>query len=161
MEDNRILHLSSEKGKFIVNKCLERKLFINTLKLEKLLILTHGEMLSKYGQEFFKEKVIAVEHGLILRDVERDFLMYENEFNKQLKPYIHLVGHEEEVVNEIVEEYGSFGTLKLNNLKELQMLKNVYYNNKATVIPNEAIKEVFDAKNNGIEDFKLVKKLKK
>ncbi len=53
MIDRRILCQASEKGKIVVNECLDRGYDIDTLKLEKLLILMHGIMLSAYGDPFF------------------------------------------------------------------------------------------------------------
>lgn len=162
MEDKRILHLSSEKGKFIVNDCLDSKLFINTLKLQKMLIIAHGEMLSRYDKPLFKEKVMTSEYGLFIPEVEKDFLMYENEFNKRLPIYVSLNELEEEIINEVVEIYGSFGQFKINNVEELQKLKQICYKkNSRRVVPNDIIKEVFHEKNNRIGSQSFVKKLKK
>ena len=162
MEDNRILHLSSEKGKFIVNDCLDNKLFINTLKLQKMLIIAHGEMLSRYDKPLFKEKVMTSEYGLFIPEVEKDFLMYENEFNKKLPIYVSFLEHEEDTMNEIIEEYGSFGPLKLNNVEELQKLKQICYKSGTKrVVPNDIIKEVFNEKNNRIGNKSYVKTLNK
>ena len=162
MEDKRILHLSSEKGKFIVNDCLDSKLFINTLKLQKMLIIAHGEMLSRYDKPLFKEKVMTSEYGLFIPEVEKDFLMYENEFNQRLPIYVSLNELEEEIINEVVEIYGSFGQFKINNVEELQKLKQICYKkNSRRVVPNDIIKEVFNEKNNRIGSQSFVKKLKK
>lgn len=52
--------IASERGKYIVNKCIEKGYKINTLKLEKLLILIYGTILSKHQKHFFQEDIMAL-----------------------------------------------------------------------------------------------------
>ena len=61
MENRKILCEASEKGILVVNKCLEQNIPINTIKLQQLLIIIHGTMLSKYATPFFKQNVVALE----------------------------------------------------------------------------------------------------
>lgn len=53
-----VLSIASEKGTIVVNECLRRGLYINTLKLEQLLILIQGRMLSLYNRPFFSQDVL-------------------------------------------------------------------------------------------------------
>jgi len=144
MRNMGICCIASEKGKKIVNKCIDNNIEINTLKLEKLLILVHGKMLSMYQKPFFNENVIATKHGLMIKEVDRDFIRYVFRCNEKLVEYICLLDDEEEVVNSVLREYTNRDGLDLNSVIELKVLSEICYEEgKKNIVPNELIKEVF------------------
>lgn len=136
---------ASEKGKIVINKCLDNNIEINTIKLEKLLILMHGKMLSMYKKPFFNEDVIATSHGLKIKEVDRDFIRYAVKCNEKIVEYICLLDSETEVMNLVLEKYGKYDVFELNEKKELQVLNKLIYDEKTqNVISNELIERVFD-----------------
>ena len=142
---NMGIHCSaSEKGKRIINKCIDNNIEINTLKLEKLLILMHGKMLSMYQKPFFDEDVIATRHGLMIKEVDRDFIRYATRCNEKIKAYICLLDAETKVMNSVLKEYIDYDALDLNCVRELQVLSEICYEEgKENIVPNELIREVF------------------
>ena len=49
--------MACEFGKIVINKCLERNIFINTQKLEKLLVLMQIEHKERVKKVLFPEAV--------------------------------------------------------------------------------------------------------
>ena len=54
-----VMCMAGEIGKIVVNKCLERSIFINTQKLQKLLVLMQIEHLERVKKELFSEKITS------------------------------------------------------------------------------------------------------
>lgn len=141
----KIMCEASEKGVYVVNKCLQKGYKINTIKLEQLLILMHGTMLSLYQKPFFAQNVVARPHALIIDEVDKNFLAFAIEFKERMTEYISLLQNEEKVMNYIIEKYGNADFFELNNKKELTVLRNLFSKEgEKVVVPNEAIEKVFD-----------------
>ena len=144
MIKDKILCGASEKGKIVVNRCLDRGYFINTLKLERLLILMQGTMLETYQKPLFLQHIIVQPHGLIIPDVDRELILYSVEFKERFVEHISLSEQEEKVVNNIIENYGSYGIVELNEEPALKILKGLCYNaHSMNMVPRELIKKVF------------------
>lgn len=59
--------------KIVANKCLDRNIPLNTLKLEKFLILIQVENIKKYGKALFHENIILDSvYKAIIDEVEQD-----------------------------------------------------------------------------------------
>lgn len=145
MKDTRILCEASEKGKIIVNRCLDLGYDINTYKLEKLLIMIHGIMLSKYQKPFFRQSVVATKYGSIIKEVEKELFSYAFGFKDRMCEYICLLENEEKLINEIVQKYGNLDAFELNEFKQLKLLNDLCYKEGTlNTIPNKLIEKVFD-----------------
>lgn len=143
---NKILCEVSEKGKTVVNRCLLYNYEIEPFKLQYLLILMHGTMLSMYNQPLFCQKVYAREKNLFIDEISRDLQKYDVSCNERLKENLFLTKHEEKVVSEILEKFGNTSLSTLRELRPLRMLCEVCSNkseSKSITVPNELIKEVF------------------
>lgn len=113
---------ASEVGKIVVNKCLDRSIFINTLKLEKLLILMQIECIKRSKKPLFTEEIVIWKCGVVIKEVDSDFRSYAISFYERQEEYICLLVAEEESVEYVLREYGhmdSFELNKLNVIKEL------------------------------------------
>lgn len=144
MANEKILCGASEKGKIVVNRCLEKGFFINTLKLQKLLILIHGSMLETYQLPFFSQRVIAKPQGLIIPEVDRELIRYTVEFKEKFLEQVSLLEQEEKIVSDIIENFGNYDIARLNEVTVLKVLKGLCYNGYSTNnVPRELIKEVF------------------
>ena len=141
----RILCEASEKGVIVVNECLNRGIQINTIKLEQLLILMHGRMLSLYNKSFFSQEVVARTHALMIDNVDKDFRIYAIEFKEKLPEYICLLEKEEEVMNYIIERYGNLDFFELKELPVLKKLKDLFSKeDQSNIIPNVKIEKMFN-----------------
>lgn len=82
-----LLCSASEKGKWIINACLNHGFEIGTVKLEKLLILAYGEYLVKTGKKLFNEDIVIWKVGPMIKEVDRDFLRYAMGFTSLFIEY--------------------------------------------------------------------------
>lgn len=140
MKNMGVLCSASEKGKIIVNKCLKKGLNIDTLKLEKLLILMHIKMLTEYRKPFFKEDVILFNHGLGIKEVDEDFrFVIGPDFNEEIIEYICLLDAEEKVMNEVIRDYGKYDVFDLNEVWQLKKLQRLFSNKNGKGIPYQII----------------------
>lgn len=155
-----VLSIASEKGTIVVNECLRRWLYINTLKLEQLLILIQGRMLSLYNRPFFSQDVIARTHALMIDEVDKEFRINAIEFKEEIVEYVSLLSTEEEVMNFVLDSYGSLNVFELQELYELKILKECYSKEgKDIKISKEEIQKVFIKYLERVEpkDLKLTK----
>ena len=84
-----------EKGKIVINRCLEKGYSIEPLKLQQLLILMHGVSLAKFNKSFFEEPVLATNYGLVLEWIEEEF----GEYPQYVVEDLHLVNELERLWN--------------------------------------------------------------
>ena len=143
--NRKIMCEASEKGVYVVNKCLEKGYQISEIKLEQLLILMHGTMLSLYQRPFFRQNVVAIPQTLMIEEVDKNFLVFTKEFKERIPERICLLQDEEKVMNHIIEKYGNIDFFELNNRKSLTVLRNIFSKEgEKVIVPNEAIEKVFD-----------------
>ena len=147
MEDNimydAIRCKASEIGKIVVNKCIDNSIKINTIKLERLLVLMYGKLLSEYNKKLFKENIICTDNGLKIKEVDRDFIEYAVSFTNKFVEYICLLECEEKVMDDVLKKYGKLSSSELNELYPLKTLQKIYEENITNVISPSLIKEVF------------------
>ena len=113
----KIMDEASEKGVIVANKCMEKGIQLSAIKLELLLILMHGRMLSKYQKPFFRQNVVAGKQVLMIKEVDRNFIL--NKFNERMQEYLVLLLKEEEVMNDIIEVYGRLDFFEMIKRKDL------------------------------------------
>lgn len=157
MCDIRVLCEASEKGKFVVNMCLNNGYDINTKKLEKLLILMQGEMLRRHKKTFFEQVIIVKDNEAIIPKVERDFKMYNEGFKERLSEYYFLTNNEQEVMNSIIEQYGNMNIADLNERRELKILSQFIDETdelNLNIVPKQLIQNVFIRSNFFEHDLK-------
>lgn len=145
MEDTRILCEAGEKGKIVVNKCLDHGIEISTYKLIKLLIMMHGIMLSRYQKPFFSQNVVATQYGPTIKEIDKELVFYALGFKERMCEYICLLENEEKVMDEVIEKYGTVDAFELNERKEFKLINEFCYEEGTlNIIPNELIENVFD-----------------
>ena len=111
--------MATEVGKIVANKCLDRNISLNTLKLEKLLILMQVEYIRKTEKAFFQENIIVSnQHNTRIKEVEEDFLPYAVGMDMissdtRFCEYINLLMKQEEVVESIINKYGNLDAFDL------------------------------------------------
>ena len=151
----KIMDEASEKGVIVANKCIEKGIQLSAIKLELLLILMHGRMLSKYQKPFFRQNVVAGKQVLMIKEVDRNFIL--NKFDERMQEYLVLLLKEEEVMNDIIEVYGSLDFFEMIKRKDLTFLRELCYKEgELNIVPNELIEKVFDYYN--FYDMDYVKK---
>jgi uncharacterized phage-associated protein len=118
-----ILCKASEVGKIVVNKCLARGIFINTRKLERLLILMQLECLERSKKPLFTEDIVIWKSGIAIPKVDADFLCNAIGFTEEQTPYILLLEKEEEAVEYVLKEYAYMDSFELDLLYAIKNLE--------------------------------------
>jgi len=111
-----ILCKASEVGKIVVNRCLDRGILINTQKLEKLLVLMQIECIKRLKKPLFTEEIVVWKCGVVIKEVDSDFMRYAICFDERQEEFITLLEKEEESVEYILKVYGHMDVFELNRL---------------------------------------------
>lgn len=136
--------LTSERAKIIVNSCLDMGFEINTQKLQKLMVLMQGKMLVDYDKPFFEAEIKATKCGVMIPQVDNDFMRYAAGFDKKLIGYIAFLEREQEVMDSILNSYGHMDSFELQELLSLKAINSFCLKcDPFTAIPNQLIKKVF------------------
>ena len=133
-----IMCMACEIGKIVVNKCLERKIFINTQKLEKLLVLMQIEHMSRVKKALFPQNILVLEYGVVIEEVDQGFIKYAILFKDHQPEYIPLLDEQLKTVEHVLKNYGDMGAVEINNLPLIQTLisKSLLINGKRVVPSN-------------------------
>lgn len=116
----KIMCKAAEVGKIVVNKCLDAKIFINTQKLQKLLVLMQIECVRRSNKVLFKEDIVVWDCGVAIKEVDFEFSAEATGFSEHLPVYIALLDKELESVNYILEKYGN------NSAREISQLEIIH-----------------------------------
>lgn len=110
-------------GRSVVNKCLERGYKINTLKLEKLLIVMQGATLAGTGKPMFQEAIIPSETGgLRIREIYEEFIAGSAGFDKEVDEWIVLLDRQESVVDSVLNKCGKLDAFDITTKYGLDKL---------------------------------------
>ena len=138
--------LAVEYSKAIVNGCLERNLEINTNKLEQLLILMQGKMLTENGRPLFTNNIVATKTKVYIPDVDKAFVEYAVGCHEKQYETVAFLDDELEIVEETLDWYAEIGPEFLENntyLKFLDQKALKTTKSEQQVVPNEFIENVF------------------
>lgn len=123
-------------GEVIVNKCLNKKLIINTSKLMKLMYFMQKLHLQKYGDIMYSEEIIATINGPCIQEINNFFLLGRMGFDEKIEQKIVLLDSHDDVANTILETYGKFNPSELMNLSfEDEAYKLVWENGRGENLP--------------------------
>ncbi len=127
MPDKRgkVMCKAAEVGKIVVNKCLDSSLFIDTQKLQKLLVLMQVECIKRNGKPLFKEDVLIWNCGVAIKEVDEEFRGVGGAFHSHQEEYINLLDPEEESVNVILQQFGQKNAIELNELPTIQKIASL------------------------------------
>ena len=118
--EGTIMCKAAEVGKIVVNRCLDKGLFINTQKLQKLLVLMQVECIRRSQKPLFKEDVRIWDCGVAIKEVDTEFSSFGEKFDLKLEEFISLLEAEEDSVEYILEKHGHLDAFELNELEDNQ-----------------------------------------
>ncbi len=119
---DRIYSKAGEVGKIVVNKCLKKGISINTIKLEKLLVLMQIECIKLSKKPLFKEDIEVWDCGPMIMQVDREFIGGAIEITEPYDEYIALLDAENMAVNNILRMYGEKDAFQLNKVSSMKKL---------------------------------------
>lgn len=112
-----------EIGKYVVNECLKRNIFINTQKLEKLLVMMQIEHMKRVKKELFSEDILVRKCGVVIEEVDKGFVEYALGFEKTMQScYISLLDEQCETLECVLKLYGNMSAYEINELPEIRHL---------------------------------------
>lgn len=111
---------AAEVGKIVINKCLARGLFVDTQKLQKLLVLMQVDIIEKTGKPLFREDIRIWDCGVAIKEVDEEFRGYGTVISNQQVEYITLLEVENDIVNSILDKFGDKNALQLNQMPIIQ-----------------------------------------
>ena len=117
-----VMCLAGEIGKIVVNKCLERNIFINTQKLQKLLVLMQIEHMQRVKTALFPQDILVWDCGVVIEEVDQGFIQYAIEFKEKQIEYITLLQEQEKTVEHVLNIYGDMDAFDINELSAIQSL---------------------------------------
>ena len=122
--------MSTELGKIVANKCLDKNIPLNTLKLEKLLILMQVEYIRKTNKPLFQETILVSNNNTRIKEVEEDFLPYVVSMDMiddktRFGGYILLLTKQEEVVESIINRFGNLDAFELEKKSDIQLMHKI------------------------------------
>jgi len=135
---DRIMCMACEVGKIVVNKCLKRKIFINTQKLEKLLVLMQIEHMSRVKTALFPQDILVWDCGVAIEEVDQGFIQYAIEFKEEQIEYISLLDEQLKTVEHVLKIYGDMDVFDINKLPAIQTLvsKSLLINERRAIPSN-------------------------
>lgn len=127
---------AAEVGKVIINRCLDRRLFIDAQKLQKLLVLMQVEVIKETGIPLFKEDVRIWDCGVAIKEVDDEFRGMGASFTEKQIEYINLLDKEDEIIDLVLDQYGTQNALELNQLPINQIVRSLGKALPGTKIPH-------------------------
>lgn len=138
-----VLHIAN---KIIANTDVEHGELISNLKLQKLLYYIQGYFIAVFGKRLFDNDIEAWQYGPVVRDIYNHFKSNgaSSIVLKEDDQIAKLTNEEEELFNEVLNEYGQYSAIKLMNMthEELPWSKTFEENPQGT-ISDTLMKEFF------------------
>lgn len=127
---------AAEVGKIVINKCLDKNIFINTQKLQKLLVLMQVECIRTSGKPLFKEDIREWKCGVAIKEVDEEFSNYGQVITCKQEEFISLLDAEEKSVNYVIDNYGDKDAFELNELPDNQKVIQLGVKVEGATVPH-------------------------
>lgn len=133
-------------NKVIANTDISHGETISNLKLQKMLYYLQGFFIAAFDKKLFDEPIEAWQYGPVVRDAY--FYFKESGHGaislKGDEKMIDLPQNENELFQEVMEEYGQFSAIKLMNMTHEELpWKKTFNENPQGEITYELLKEYF------------------
>lgn len=135
------------------NECQDEKSDLSKLKIQKLLYYAQGYYLALYNKPLFDEKILAWQHGPVVKEVYKDLkpLNPKNNFiptdiNKMEEDEIKKLGkNEKELIEDVFQLMGQYSAWRLRDKthQEDPWRDNYKEGKKNTEIPLSDMKKYF------------------
>lgn len=119
---------------------------ISNLKLQKMLYYLQGFFIAVFDKRLFDEPIEAWQYGPVVRVAYNHFKEYGSSSIslKEGEKILDLTKSENELFNEVLEEYGQFSAIKLMNMTHEELpWKKTFNENPQGVITDDLLKEYF------------------
>lgn len=100
-------------NKIVSKTDLEHGDTISNLKLQKMMYYQQGFHLAYFGTPLFDEDIVAWQYGPVVPSVYKEYKSFESNSISTSKEGISLSDDEEELFNNVYEEYNQFSAVAL------------------------------------------------
>ena len=127
---------------YIIDKCNKENIFINNLKLNKLLYFVQKEHLKKYNRILFIEELLPYRYGASVENVYRVFKYYgRDNINEPIDKLINIEEESKEIIDSIILKYRNCKSMKMVILSRKEESYKKAIKEKSDIIKIEWIKE--------------------
>ena len=133
-------------NKVVANTDLEQGETISNLKLQKMLYYLQGFFIAVFDKKLFEEPIEAWQYGPVVREAYLYFKAFGSGaiILDGTETIIELNKEENDLFNEVMEEYGQFSAIKLMNMTHEELpWKKTFNANPQGEISYQLMKEYF------------------
>ena len=131
-----IMCKAAEVGKIVINKCIDRNLFIDAQKLQKLLVLMQIDCIRRSQKPLFKEEIRVWSCGVAIKEVDEEFRGLGGNFVSRQAEYINLLERENASVDFVLDMFGSMEAFDLNLLPDVRMVASLAVKTADSTVPH-------------------------
>ena len=127
---------------YIIDKCNKENIFINNLKLNKLLYFVQKEHLKKYNRILFIEELLPYRYGASVENVYRVFKYYgRDNINEPIDKLIDINEESKEIIDSTILKYKDCKPMEMVILSRKEESYKRAIKEKSDIIKIEWIKE--------------------
>lgn len=127
---------------YIIDKCNKENIFINNLKLNKLLYFVQKEHLKKYNRILFIEELLPYRYGASVENVYRVFKYYgRDNINEPIDKLIDINEESKEIIDSTILKYKDYKPMEMVILSRKEESYEKAIKEKSNIIKIEWIKE--------------------
>lgn len=127
---------------YIIDKCNKENIFINNLKLNKLLYFVQKEHLKKYNRILFIEELLPYRYGVSVENVYRVFKYYgRDNINEPIDKLIDINEESKEIIDSTILKYKDCKPMEMVILSRKEESYKKAIKEKSNIIKIEWIKE--------------------
>lgn len=136
------IYSAMDISNYIIYKCNQEDIFINNLKLNKLLYFIQKEHLKKYNRILFIEDLLPYRYGASVENVYRVFKYYgRDNINEPIDKLINIEEESKEIIDSIILKYRNCKSMKMVILSRKEESYKKAIKEKSDIIKIEWIKE--------------------
>ena len=127
---------------YIIDKCNKENIFINNLKLNKLLYFVQKEHLKKYNRILFIEELLPYRYGASVENVYRVFKYYgRDNINEPIDKLIDINEESKEIIDSTILKYKDCKPMEMVILSRKEESYKKAIKEKSNIIKIEWINE--------------------
>ncbi len=136
------IYSAMDISNYIIYKCNQENIFINNLKLNKLLYFVQKEHLKKYNRILFIEELLPYRYGASVENVYRVFKYYgRDNINEPIDKLINIEEESKEIIDSIILKYRNCKSMEMVILSRKEESYKKAIKEKSNIIKIEWIKE--------------------
>lgn len=136
------IYSAMDISNYIIYKCNQENIFINNLKLNKLLYFVQKEHLKKHNRILFIEDLLPYRYGASVENVYRVFKYYgRDNINEPIDKLIDIDEESKEIIDSIILKYRKCKSMEMVILSRKEESYKKAIKEKSNIIKIEWIKE--------------------